>query len=64
MPADNRDSDGGELAKRQVHRAGGSVMRDFIAVKSPRDSYMHARILVFLAVFFGLFSVALMVLPN
>jgi hypothetical protein len=42
----------------------GSVMRDFIALESPRDSRVHARILVFLAVFSGLLSLGLMALPG
>ena len=41
---------------------GGSVMKDFIAVGSPRDSHMHARIVVFLAIFSGLLTASMLAL--
>jgi hypothetical protein len=39
-------------------------MKDFLAVGSPRDPYVHARILLFLAVFSGLLTATMMALPG
>ena len=43
---------------------GGAIMKDFIAVGSPRDSHVHARIIVFLAIFSGLLTATMLALPG
>ena len=45
-------------------RLGGRIMRDFIAAGAPRDSHVHARIIVFLTIFSGLLAASMMALPG